>query len=105
VSAARIAARLRERLPEAAGWRVPDERPDCVDVRNRHGAIVGAVFPEERQWVRFASHAEGRKTGKASGPGWPERLAEALADALLGVSQTHICTLTVLGPAPKVRPS
>jgi hypothetical protein len=90
MSAARIAARLRERLPEADGWRVFDRTPDVVEVRDAHGAVRGAGFPGDRTWVRCRT-ATTEIVGSATQPalrgdGWPERLADALADALLGTS-------------------
>jgi hypothetical protein len=83
---ARIAARLRERLPEADGWHVR-AGGEVADVRDGHLRLAGfaSAEPKRRYWMTTLGHYGGQQSppGAFRGDGWPERLADALADALL----------------------
>ena len=76
MSAARIAARLRERLPEGWAVTVSDGAYPDVRVLRPNGLCAGGADSSTRKVWATSTRFEGR--------GWPERLADALADSLLG---------------------
>lgn len=86
MSAARIAARLRERLPEAEGWRVTVSPSGRVQA-TRSRLHLGIANPHDHRWTAFDHTADPVRNVYALTPvrgrGWPERLADALASALL----------------------